>query len=326
MKKLSIIIMAIMLCAGMSMAAHAQNELYEVSQPAVGIEPYAEDPGIPGTAVTVAIEAPIGLIEKEAPVPNLADGRPGTGEIADIAAYWAKNGWPDNISFAYLAGGEMPPYNPDTDSAPPAAISWWEIGMVNADEAARQEILALMSSDCRVTFWDCTWSYKQREAAFNEIYASRDDIIRNALMSLNSEVVFVEIADGYEKEYAKKFIDQYGAFIVITNDAAAAQDAAPALGGILELGGDLDKGGTANHPLGTWFWAVCLIAIAGIAMLAYFNRARLVPAMQTANGNVVTGSMRVSRKQAEAAVKSSAVSPPGDSFKSIMERVDDPQE
>jgi phosphoribosylformimino-5-aminoimidazole carboxamide ribonucleotide (ProFAR) isomerase len=145
-------------------------------------------------------------------------------------------------------------------------------------------------------------------------------------MSSDSEAVFVEVADGYEKEYAKKFIDQYGAFIVITNDAAAASDAAPALGGTLELGGGLDKGGAVNHSLGTWFWAICLIAVVGIATLAYFNRARLVPALQTANGNVVTGGARVSRKQAEAAVKSSAVSPPGDSFKSIMERVDDPQE
>ena len=313
MKKLSIIIMAIMLCAGLSMAANAQNELYEVSVP-------------DGQAVTVAIEAPMGLIEKEAPVPNLADGQPGTGEIADIAAYWAKNGWPDNISFAYLAGGESPPYNPDAGGAPPAATAWWEIGMVNANEAARQEILALMSPDCRVTFWDCTWSYKQREAAFNEIYAMRDDIVRNALMSLNSEVVFVEIADGYEKEYAKKFIDQYGAFIVITNDAAAAQDAAPALGGTPELAGGLDKGGTANHPLGTWFWAICLVFLAAVAMLVYFNRARLVPALQTANGNVVTGGARVSRKQTEAAVKNSALSPPGDAFRGIMERVDEPQE
>ena len=304
MKKLVIAIFAVLVCMSLSLTGYAQNEFYEVSQPAVGIVPY--------------------YIDEEAPAPSLADGQAGTGEIADIAAYWAKNGWPDNISFAYLAGGETLLHDPGADGLP-NAVTWWEIGMVNADEAARREVLALMSPECRVTFWDCTWSYKQREAAFNEIYASRNDIVRDALMALNSEVVLVEIADGYEKEYARKFIDQYGAFVVVTNDVAAANDAQPAKGGSLdtrELGGGLDMGGAASNPLGAWFWAVCLILVAGAALLVYWNRARLIPALQTANGNVVTGSARISRKQAEAAVKSSVFSPPGDAFKSIMERVD----
>jgi len=38
--------------------------------------------------------------------------------------------------------------------------------------------------------------------------------------------------------------------------------------------------------------------------------------------NAVTGSARISRKQTEAAVKNSALSPPGDAFKFLMERVD----
>jgi len=329
MKKLVIVIFAVVLCAGLSLTAYAQNERYEVSQPAqpaVGVAQYGEDPGVPATTFSVTLEAPVGFIDEEAPVPSLADGQAGTGEIADIAAYWAKNGWPDNISFAYLAGGETLLHDPGADGLP-NAVTWWEIGIVNADEAARQEILALMSPECRVTFWDCTWSYKQREAAFNEIYASRNDIVRDAVMALNSEVVVVEIADGYEKEYAKRFSDQYGAFVVVTNEIPVLGEAigSPADGMALEMGRDC-MGGTVNNPFGAWFWAVCLMLIAGAALLVFQNRARLIPALQTANGNVITGGARISRRQAEAAVKDSAFSPPGDAFKSIMERVDDSRE
>jgi hypothetical protein len=335
MKKLAIVIFAVTVCMGLSLTAHAQNELYEVSEPAAANEQQVAQPAT-ATERQLTDEELLNAqrMEDAANKLRLADGAAGKGTIDDIAAYWTKNGWPDNISFACHVGGETLPYNPDADNLPNAetVIAWWEIGIINANEAARQEILALMSPECRVTFRDCTWSYKQREAAFNEITASRDDIVRDAMMSLNTEVVVVEIGDGYEKEYAKKFIDQYGAFVVVTNDAAAANDAAPAegmvpeLGGVLEMGGELDKGGAANNPFGAWFWVICLVFLTGIAMLAYFNRARLVPALQTANGSVVTGGVRISRRQTEAAVKDSALSPPGDAFKSIMERVDDPQE
>ena len=61
-------------------------------------------------------------------------------------------------------------------------------------------------------------------------------------------------------------------------------------------------------------------------LVVYFNRARLVPALQTAHGNVVTGGAQVGRKQTEEAVKNSALSPPEGLFGSIMERVEGQRE
>ena len=343
MKKIFTVLFTALMAVGISVGAHAQDDLVVevtmagsaqaeavMTEPSAAFEP-SYDPALYD-------DLPIPMDEPQLS-PPLADGAAGRGTIKDIAAYWAKNGWPENISFAYLADGESLPYNPDTDAFPPAPVSWWEVGVVDADEAARQEILALVSPDCRVTFRDCAWSYKRREAAFNEIYAMRGDIVRDALMSANTESVLVEIAEGYEKEYAKKFIEQYGAFILVTNDVHMV-DYVDSIGGAIlvpEMGRGLDMGagesvttgGSPKSPLRPWFWAACLALFAGAAVLVYFNRARsrarLVPALQTANGDVVTGGARASRKQCAEAVKNSALTPREDVFSSIMERVGDAQ-
>jgi hypothetical protein len=62
--------------------------------------------------------------------------------------------------------------------------------------------------------------------------------------------------------------------------------------------------------------------LCGAIVALYFNRARLIPAMQTNTGSVVTGNVPVNRKQTIAAIKNSALTPPDEVFKSIMERVD----
>ena len=71
-----------------------------------------------------------------------------------------------------------------------------------------------------------------------------------------------------------------------------------------------------------WIIPAILILLCGVAVALYFNRARLIPAMQTNTGNVVTGRASVSRKQTIAAIKNSALAPSDDAFKSIMEQVD----
>jgi hypothetical protein len=194
------------------------------------------------------------------------------------------------------------------------SAAYWEIGIVNADEASKQEIIDLLSPSCRITFRDCTFSYKQREAAFNEIYASRNDIVRDVQMQQNSEVILVEIADGYEKEYARKYVEQYGWFVGVTNDLNAAVNDAVA-------GGGFDKGVDKKNPFGVWFLPMCVIFLVGTATVVFFNRTRLIPAMQTNNGNVVTGNVTISTKQTVAAIKHSALTPSDDVFKNIMEKV-----
>jgi len=295
MKKVAFVLVIIML-VGMSMTTYAQGE------PEADV--FATDRPTPVENADPITDANISFTE-DVNIHRLSDGETGRGTIDTPDKYWATNGYPDNISFAYEAGGEMLENG--------TSVAYWEIGIVNADEASKNEILDLLSPNCLITFRDCTYSYKQREAAFNEIYASRDAIVRDVQMLLNSEVVFVEIADGYEKEYARKYVEQYGAFVVVTNDIAAADDAIAA--------GGLDKGG--NNPFDFWFFPICLFLLVGMVTVIFFNRNRFIPVMQTNNGNVITGSTPISRKQTVSAIKNSAITPSNDVFNSIVKRVDD---
>jgi len=299
MKK-TVLFMAVLMCVSMSMTAYAQNE------PIRGGVPSVENTGRPTPVEdTDPIIENDGLIDGQENSYRLADGEAGRGTIETPDKYWAENGYPDNISFAYEAGSET--------LEDGTSIAYWEIGIINADEASKQEILALLSPNCRITFRDCKYSYREREAAFNEIYASRNDIVRNVQMALNSEVVFVEIADGYEKEYARKYIEQYGSFVAVTNDITAAMDATEGLG--------LD-GGDKNNAFGLWLWPICLVFLIGAVTIVFFNRTRLIPTLQTNNGNIVTESTPISRKQTISVIKNSVLTPSDDVFGSIMEKVD----
>jgi hypothetical protein len=178
--------------------------------------------------------------------------------------------------------------------------------MINADEAARQEVLGLVSPNCRVTFLDCAYSYNQREAIMNEIYASRDDIILDVRLSRNSESIAVIVAEGHKEEYARKFLDEYGAIVLV-------QDETPSLA----MGIDPISKSSVN-----WLLPALVILLCGMATAVFFSRARLVPAFQTNSGNIVTGSAPVSRKRIIDAIKSSAATPSDDVFASIMEKID----
>jgi hypothetical protein len=312
MKKLITVLTVLLLLAGMAISAYAQGEPIFEGNPegyGSGMEnpTYAQDE--PEADINID-NREISIVEPADPMeahePRLADGTTGRGTIDAPDKYWAVNGYPDNISFAFEAGGEM------LDDG--TSVAYWEIGIVNADEASKQEIIDLVSPNCHITFRDCTFSYKQREAAFNEIYASCNDIVRDVQMILNSEVILVEIADGYEKEYARKYVEQYGWFVGVTNDINAAVNNAVE-------GGGFDKGIDKNNPFGIWFFPMCLIFLIGTATVVFFKRTRLIPAMQTANGNVVTGNAPVSTKQTIAAIKNSALTPSDDVFKAIMEKV-----
>jgi hypothetical protein len=319
MKKL-LTIFAVLMCLGISITAYAQDapeaDINADNRPA----PVKSEP----------IEADNNAISEDVNEPRLADGVAGRGTIDAPDKYWAANGYPDNISFAFEAGGEM--LNDGT------SVAYWEIGIVNADEENKQEIIDLLSPSCRITFSDCTFSYRQREAAFNEIYASRNDIVCDVQMILNGETILVEIADGYEKEYAQKYVERYGWFVeVTTNDISAAKyyaqkdveqygwfvegtnDVSATDDAIAGLG--MDMGGNKNNPFGSWVLPVCLILLVGMATAVFFNRNRFVPAMQANNGDVVTENAPVSTKQTVAAIKNSALTPSDDVFKSIMEKV-----
>ena len=83
---------------------------------------------------------------------------------------------------------------------------------------------------------------------------------------------------------------------------------------------------SAKSGFDFWLWSMLAVLLIGMVAIAYFNRARLIPAMQTNNGNVVAGNTPVSRKQTIAAIKCNAVKPSDDVFASIMDRVGNAKE
>ena len=320
MKKSLSFLLVLLFAVTLAVPALAANEAPESAQTdtmTYEVQPQAgNSDGMPADAVTHAPgEAAVDeSVYEEMPadtddVPRLADGLPGRGGIDDIEKYWAQNGYPENVSFAYEAGGEMLPDG--------TVVSWWEIGVVDTDEAGKQAILDLLSPSCRVTFWDRQVTYREREAAYNEILArSKEDAnIQGVVMVRNSEGVMVQIAEGVEKEYAGAFVREFGSFVGVTNDLNAVQ--------YTLAGGGLDTGAreAGMGAGGFWFWPLCLLVALGLATVLFMNRARLVPALQTTNGTVVTRGAPLSAKETVQAVKNSEAIPDDKVFDAIMDRI-----
>jgi hypothetical protein len=279
--------------------ARAQDDILYIDK-----EPQADtliSDDMPASSDAPVVEDTYKEVPENGVTPRLADGEAGRGSIEAPDKYWAENGYPDDISFAYEAGGEVLPDG--------TSVSWWEIGIVDAEDSRRQEIINMLSSNCVITFIDCKYSYSQREAAYNEIRTSGDDSIHAAVMSLNTEQMWVEVSEEHLKEYAAKFNRQYGSFIVVTDDLNAAKDDAL-------VGGGINKGNSL------WVWTIFAILFMGAASILFFNRTRLIPAMLTTTGTVVTQSAPVSRKETIAAVKHNEIAPSDEVFNSILRKID----
>ncbi len=142
--------------------------------------------------------------------PRLADGQPGRGDIEDICTYWEQTGYPEDISYAMEAGGEV--------KEDGKIYSYWEIGLVGADEARRQQILDLVSPQCLVTFYSCTFSHSQKTQAYQTLLAlsQQDENIRQVIFTRNTELVVVGVPEGMEKHYAQLLIHQMGLGAVVS--------------------------------------------------------------------------------------------------------------
>ncbi|MCM1055893.1 MAG: hypothetical protein NC394_10280 [Bacteroides sp.] len=91
----------------------------------------------------------------------------GTGDIENILEYWEANGYPEDVSYA--ADNSIAQYTVATQTE--TVYYLWNIGVVNADEARKREICALISDKYRVMFTDCEYSHKQRAAVAEKIRA-----------------------------------------------------------------------------------------------------------------------------------------------------------
>lgn len=142
--------------------------------------------------------------------PRLADGQPGRGKTEDLAAYWEQTGYPADVSYAFEAGGEV--------KEDGTVYHYWEIGLVGADEARRQQILDLASPQCLITFYSCTFSHSQKTQAYQALLslAEQDENIRQVIFTQNTQSVVVGVPEGLEKDYARLLIHQMGLGAVVS--------------------------------------------------------------------------------------------------------------
>ena len=307
MKKVTTILVLLM-CVSLSMTAYAQSEQSEID---AANEQAAAD-AAKGQIITevdegvLAQQKAMEAMENENAVWPYADVLPGNGTIEAPYEYWEQNGYPANVSFVFQVGDE-----PLEDGT---SITYWEIGIVNADESSKREILDMLSPNCRITFNKYTYSHNQSEAVRNEILAMNDEKIIDAIVKKNTDGIFVIVKEDSVDYYREILIARFGDIISIGGDESTPVTAA-LNGNILNADAPL----LASH---NWIFPAILILLCGIAAMLYITRARFIPAMHTNSGNIVTGNAPIGRKHTVAAIRNSALTPSDDVFKSIMERID----
>lgn len=298
-----------------------------------------EDPGEPAPGVSTpapVMDVPVDedTYREEPATPYTPPVRQaGRGEVDDILQYWEDNGYPEDVSYAFEAGGEVVS-GPEGD----AVYSWWEIGLVDADEARQQEILDLVSPTCLVEFRSCRYPHSQKLAAYEAVapLAEEDEHILDVIFVRNSDFIVVAVADGYGKEYAQALVGQYGAVVSIQEGTAVDDyltapvltgENGPALPGMgLDRGNALLPGWPGKEALvfggayAPWLIALAAAALGGLAVVAF--RRRPVPVRGRGNGSPAG---TLTRRQAEEAVRQGAEGPDPAIFRQILQKIDDPQ-
>lgn len=247
-------------------------------------------------------------------VPRLSDGIAGTGDITSPLDYWNVNGWPDDVSFACEAGGEM--------AEDGTILAYWEIGLVNASDERRQEIVDQFAETCLITFHDAKWSHNQREAVLLEIEVevkeNNDRNFVSGILIKNTEKVYIVVKDEAFEEYSARYAERYGELVWTQRESEMVEAEIYAVDP--ELGMMLDGGMQTNQI--TWFVPVLLCTFVIVAAAVLFsNRYRLVPIRQTVTGGIETDIKPLSRAQTVHAVQERTYSPSDKVLESIMDEL-----
>lgn len=372
-KTITFIIAAAMLSAGVY--AETADEAVEIAaEEAVEVATATAAPSeVDQTAVD---DAAADDIYDEDVLPNEADNAAAFPELGDIEKYLAVNGYPDYLSFVFNSGAAMNGYDPSSGEEYQPQITYlWDVGVVNATAAQKDEIKALIDElypiENIVTFVDCTYSYAEREALIPEIRETAEMLFPEAKIieiSLirNTELISVVlegINGDQQKQLAASFREKYGD-LVILSDAVTTDDGYDMGGALPEagmgagteiaaevideagiaigsnedgnpapaIGGDVDSAPTVGEVAAiaspteqsnnnTLLW-ICIAAALVVALgtAAFIFRARLIPVFATSNGDVTA--KKLSRKQAEEAVKNSEAIPDDSVLQAIKEKID----
>lgn len=250
--------------------------------------------------------------EPQAPsAPNLAAGEVGRGSIVSIDQYWQQQGYPDKVSFAHQAGGEV------LDNG--TVVSWWEIGVVGGDEQTKQAILDRMDTSCRVTFINAQYSFSQRKAVYDALLATEDAGILQVIMSRNTEYVVVVVTPKDQPAYTERLTAQHGSLIQVTTEIGIEDELV-----IHKPNGNPEiaiepQNPTVPEDKKLWGGGPILFGIICTAVILWL--ASHTRAMQTSVGTIVTQGQGSTKAAVVQAVKDSTAAPGPDVLQNIWNKL-----
>jgi len=145
-----------------------------------------------------------------------------------------------------------------------ATAHWIVVGIVDADESSKQSVIDLLSPNCRITFIDCTYSYKQREALFNEIRVMDDTDILDVVLLRNDERIAVIVSKGSVDYYTEKLNKQFGDIVWVTDVIVSH----PILPNVIAPARQWWRN------IYSWILPIAILFLCGVAILLYFTRTR----------------------------------------------------
>ncbi|MCI8538291.1 MAG: hypothetical protein HFF18_06455 [Oscillospiraceae bacterium] len=275
-----------------------------------------------GPAENVDVPVDESTYREEPPAPYVpVEREAGRGAIEDIYQYWEDHGYPADISYAFDTGGEVVGDN---------VYTWWAIGLVDASEARKQEILDLIAPTGLVAFYDCIYTHREKVEAYEALLARNDENIQ-VIFTKSTDTVVAAVPGDQEKEYARLLVGEYGAVVSVVGGASIMEDLTEAVPGM-----GLDKAGDgllcppendtllpaparpeASGPFHPLWMAGALAAGGGALLLAWLARNALA---QTAGGTATP--LPRSRRQAAEAVRACGETPRPQVYQRILDQLE----
>lgn len=229
----------------------------------------------------------------------------GKMSFQDMYNDWEMNGYPDYVGHVI--------YDDTVDK--------YEIGLVNATEADKNEILSKIGNNDGVVLGTARYSYNELLKFQNQIIDDTNGVegiygLAVGWTSVDGEVIgfgesgkefriILTVDENLYGEYVKKLQEDYGDMVHVETGEMA-----------VELGDD--SGLTqSNTALYLTIFAVFSLAILGV----FFINRGAVLVKQSASGDNITESRPLGREEVISAVKESGIKPKDSVYRSILDKI-----
>lgn len=187
-----------------------------------------------------------------------------------LEKYYAKNGYPDYISYVFNTASEM--------LSNGAIVFYYDVALTENTTENRQAVLDIAAENCCINFIDAQWSYNDRQAALEEIQAM--DIKGMQVMdTLNTEWIFVYLPDGADESVIPLHnglvkilpLSEYANVIEDGGMEIGAVDTVTATDPVIATG--IGSAAETDRATPMWVWAgVAVIALAAVGGAAVIIR------------------------------------------------------